>query len=313
LMAEHTSIDMSKKLGYKFDKYKRWLNNEKILKWDEFIQLANATQLNLNEALSIFKTNTTDVFTNEQIFSYLKEFNLFKTNQDVADYLKCHISVVKRYSKGITIPDVETIFRLIDYNSNYLSAFLNKLFPQKISNPLLNKWIEVGAKPASFESSLPLSSMIEAALYLDHYKEKTISTELWLAEILCFDVETIKEALKKMLEYEVLAFDGKDHYYPTNKTTNLNGLTLQDIIPFIQFLNLRFVDLLEKRKNPEFQMQATPGAMVYRVFPASNESMAKINIILFKANNEILKALEEDPNPKSEARALLLQTFSITK
>lgn len=314
ISANHSTSEISKSLGFKFDKFGRWINNLKILKWDEFTIICNQMGLNLSHALEIVKYQTSEDQSPESIFGHLKKYNAFSSNQEAADYLKYNISVVKRYSSGSTLPDIETIFKLLDYKNNILSLFLSRLFNDQFNNPILKSWIDSGAKPTYLEANLPISSMIEAALFLESYKTKDLTTVEWLSNYLHFKLEIIEEALAKMLQSEMLTIskENADIYIPSQTTTNLDGLEVQEIIPFIQFLNLRLVDMLEKRKAIDFKSSTAPGAMVYRVFPTSTEAINKINTILFQAHAEILKTIEEDTNPKTEARVLLLQTFSLT-
>ncbi len=312
-LGKHSTVEMSRSLGFKFDKYKRWMKNEKILKWDEFNILCDRAGLNLTNALEVIRFPYSQYLSVNSFFAYLKEFNAFKTNQEASDYLKCHVSVVKRYNNGNTFPDVETVFKMIDFKTNILSLFLNRLFSQKINNTLLRKWIEDGSKQARFETQLPLSSIIEAALNLEAYKQKTEATDVWLAQLLGFSREDIRAVLKRMVDSQIITCEKDDVYLVNNYTTNLDGVSSQEIIPFIQILNLKLVENLERRKDANYQPDARPGAVVYRVFPASLESMDKINSLLSKVSVDILKILEEDSHPKIEARAVLLQHFSLTK
>ena len=129
--------ELSLELGFKFDKYKRWLNNEKILKWDEFYFLCDKLNYDLDSALKVIVPYEDKIPVRDNFFLFLKKFNLFENNSDVATYLNTHVSVVQRYSKGEIIPDTETIFKLIGKTENSLSAFFNQLFKNNIKNESL--------------------------------------------------------------------------------------------------------------------------------------------------------------------------------
>lgn len=313
ILGMRPTFEMSRHLGFTFDKYKRWMNNEKILRWNEFTELCEKAGLNLQSALEMIKLPKDEATSSEKLFLHLKDYNFLKTNQEVSNFLKCHVSVVKRYSVGHTVPDVETIFKLISFRANGLSLFINRLFANEVHNPLLKKWIDTDAESVRFETKYPMSSMISAALSLEDYKNRKLTTEQWLAQLLNFDVSEIQKTIISMLNSKIITQTEEDKFQVNHTTTNLDGVTVQEIVPFIQYLNKRLIDKLEKRKDSRFKSQAAPGAMEYRVFPASLESIDKINSILNKAGNEILKTLEEDTNPKIEARTILLQHFSLTK
>lgn len=307
------SYEMSRELGFSFDKYKRWMKNEKILRWNEFVEICERNNLNLWSALEILKISHRDALDPVKLFNHLKVVNTFKTNQEVAEYLKCHISVVQRYSNGATIPDFETIFQLINFKLNDLALFISRLFSDQIQNTYLKKWIDSDSNFARFECKYPVSSMISAALCLDLYLDKKNSTADWLSEILNLDMATINEALDKMKESKVIIEVKPDFYVPEHITTNLDGVKSIEIIPFIQYLNRTLIDKLELRKNEDYQPKYAAGAMAYRVFPASLSAIDKINMIMNKAHMEIVKTLEEDQNPKVEVRSILLQNFSLSK
>jgi hypothetical protein len=307
-----TSAELSKELGYKFDKFRRWLNNESILKTEDFFKICNIKNLNVSLALDLFKFDLSFEGSFDNLFKHLSNYNVIESNKDLSDYLNCHISVVKRYSKNEVDPNIEVILKLMDFKAHHLPLFFRRLFNAKVTHPIFRSWVIENSNAPSFESSLPLSSMIEAVISLDSFKNIKNSHEIYLAELLEHDVDEIKLVLGKMLtsgviknENEVLAI--------SNNTTNLDGLTLQDVIPFIIKLNQKMIKILEKRKDPNFILPWTHGVMAYRVFPSSIESVQKINSILLKANSEILKTLEEDTNPKVEARAVLMQSFGVTK
>lgn len=313
ILGMKASYDMSRDLGFSFDKYKRWMNNDKILRWNEFIDICDKNNLNLSSSMEILKIARDDAFDPVKLFNHLKMINAFKTNQEVADYLKCHVSVVQRFSNGATIPDFETIFKLINFKLNDLALFISRLFSDQITNPLLKKWIDNDINFARFESKYPLSSMISAALCLEEYREKDKATAEWLSDVLKIDLATIKNAMIKMQESKVIEETSPDIYITDHTTTNLDGVTTLEIIPFIQYLNRTLIDKLELRKSPEFQSKSAAGAMAFRVFPASLEAIDKINMIIIKAHTEILKTLEEDKNPKVEVRTILLQNFNLSK
>ena len=307
-----SSAELSKELGYKFDKFRRWLNNESILKTEDFFKICEVKKLNVDQALDLFKFSFSSKAPTESLFRHLSDYNVIESNKELSDYLNCHISVVKRYSKSEVDPNIEVIFKLMDFKAHHLPLFFKRLFNAKVTHPIFRSWVIENSNAPSFESSLPLSSMIEAVISLDSFKNIKSSHEIYLAELLEHDVNEVKMVLGKMLtsgivknENGVLAI--------SNNTTNLDGLTLQDVIPFIIKLNQKMISVLEKRKDPNFILPWTHGVMAYRVFPSSIESVQKINSILLKANSEILKTLEEDVNPKVEARAILLQSFGITK
>lgn len=312
LLGSNSSLAFSKKLGFKFDKYRRWMQSESILRLEDFFQICKLNNLEVEKGLDIFKFSLPNENGYSQLFNHLRDYNVLDSNKALAEYLKCHVSVVKRYVKGEVEPDVETIFKLMDYRSNHLPLFFRRLFASNIKHPILKGWILENVKAPQFESTLPLSSMVEAILSLESYKEFEGDSAEFIADLLEREPTEVKSALDQMTSSNVIRLE-QHKYKIQNNTTNLDGISFQDIIPFIQYINAKMIMVLEKRKDPYYQLPWTPGVMAYRVFPASIQSVQKINTILLRANAEILKELEEDQHPKIEARAILLQNFGITK
>lgn len=307
-----SSAELSRSMDFKFDKFKRWLDNTKILRWDEFILLCEAAHLNLDYALNIILYAENDLNHKHNIFLRLKLLNSFDTNQEIADYLNCHPSVVQRHLIGKTVPDVETVFKLIDKQANMLASFIFRLFNNHIRNPFLLKIINKDLTTQIFEANLHISSMIQACLSIRPYRERKIKTDIYLSEVLELKLEEIQSALRQMIEMEVLEWNGDDDYKVSNRTTNLGAASFHDAIPFYLDLNEKLCQVLKKMsKDPEATTK--PGAMAARVYPASVESMETIRSIVLKAHADILKTLEDDENEAVEACCMLLQVFPITK
>lgn len=312
LIIGSSSNEISKMLGYKFDKYRRWLNNESTLKTEDFIKICHIKNLNVNSALDLFKYRIESESNDSPLFKHLITYNVMEGNKEISEYLNSHISVVKRYVKNEVDPNIEVILKLMDFKAHHLPLFFKRLFNSKISHPIFKSWVIENSNAPSFETSLPLSAMIEAVISLENFKEIKDNHAKYLADLLERDISEIDFVVKKMLSSGIIKIEN-GVLGITNNTTNLDGLTLQDVIPFIIHLNQKMIHVLEKRKDPNYKLPWTHGVMAYRVFPSSVESAQKINTILLKANSEILKVLEDDTNPKLEARAILLQSFGITK
>lgn len=184
------TYEMSHKLGFKFDKFKRWLNGDKILKWNEFTQVCLTLDLDLKSAFEVLNYDE-----KINIFLHLKQMNSFTTNTEMAAYLKCHRSVIQRQITGFTNPDVQSIIKLISKRRTLLPNFLLKLFKNKISNTELQSWIDDELKvtkinPKDLESLVGIVSKIS----IHNLKDPT---DEWLAQSLNVDVADINKFTKK--------------------------------------------------------------------------------------------------------------------
>jgi predicted transcriptional regulator len=307
-----STVDLSRKMDFKFDKCKRWLDNTKILRWDEFVDLCTAADMNLSNALEVLHYPDSERPIAQNIFLKLKFINSFNTNQEIADYLNCHASVVQRYLIGKTVPDMEIVFKLIDKQANMLASFIYRLFNNNIRNPFLLKIINRDLSTPIFETQLNISSMIQACLCIKSYKEKTQDSASWLSDVLELSLDEVQSALEKMLEMEIIEWDGVDCYKVLNRTTNLGVATFKETIPFYKGLHKKLYELLEKKEN-DTDATTRPGVICARVYPASKTSMATIRAIILKAHADILKTLEEDQEEAVDACGMLLEFLPITK
>ena len=302
-----STAEVSQLIGFSFDKYKRWLDNGKILKWDEFTELCLTLGFNLDEALTLLAFPQDDYNQPKDLFAFLKIRNSFETNQKIADYLNFHVSVIKRYNQGETIPDLETILKMRNYRSNFLAGFLKRLFPLA-KNQFLKNLFDNELKGAEFTGHI--HAMIQACISLRSYQDKTVKTAQWLSYQLSFDLETIEDSLAAMVSVGTLV-QRDDVYTVAENTTNMQN-TFLEAIPHYQAMNLRLVERLQVLKSTP-QATARPGVMAHRTFAAGEATLKKVNLAILKASSDILKILEDSDEPRTKACCMLLEVFPITK
>ncbi|MBY0415590.1 MAG: helix-turn-helix transcriptional regulator [Bdellovibrionales bacterium] len=312
ILDNSSTIEISKELGYKIDQYKRWLNEEKIFRWDDFELLCEKKGVKLQEALG--KVVPITIYSNEKnVFAILRQWSLLETNGEVAEYLNCHVSVIKRYNQGKTVPDLETILKMLDVKSNQLQAFINSLF-ERIKNLQLKELVKSDEHFHTDILKNPLIPVIDSIVGIESYKKRSISSAEWIAEQIKEPVEKVQKTLSKMLALEVLSLEtNTDTYVSTKKVTNLEGATFQDHIQGIQYLISKGNEGLDKRKDPKFVPPYFGGATTYSVFGMSVDTIKKVNDIIFQAQNEIHQLMENQTGPEVEVRAILLQTFGLAK
>ena len=303
-----TTSQMSQSLGFKFDKYKRWLNNDKILRWDEFEFLCANQGINLPHALGAVIPSSLHG-PKKNIFALLKDWNLFKSNKSVSEYLKCHISVIKRYNTQETIPDVETVFKLIGKKTGQLGIFINELFSYKIEGLKLKQLIGAGQGNDLILKN-PLIMIIDSALQLEAYNQKITSTDAWLADLLDISQKEVNHLLEQMLSMEIIEKD-KDIYKSTYKFSQTDGLTYQENIPKLQYAASKYLELLNLRKDPNYKPDGFPEVGHMLFLTLNRDNIAKINNILVNAYNEIHQISLMDKGVKTEIRIVQVQSFSL--
>ncbi len=314
ILGENNSKEISQKLGYNFDQYYRWINNLKVLKWDEFIKICQTFNLAITEAYSSFTPNLSTNADAKTLINILKESSSFKSNQELANYLNCHVSVLKRYLAGTTIPNTEIIFKLIDLHPEQFRLFIKRLLVKNIENSTLKTFIEPTYQSMLTSSRYPQTAIIEALLLMQDYLERDlkIDTTFFLSQKLNLSLEETEKLVRLMLENGKIESQGP-HFAPSLLTTNFSGIPFEDAINFYYFLLDTFKTLIQNKVNGLPSFGKTPGMMAGRIVPMSVKSMNRVNEILARAHDEIISTCEKDDDPKVECRALLLLTGTIIK
>jgi hypothetical protein len=319
ILGDRTTLEMSKLLGFKFDKYKRWLDNSKIMKWDEFEFLCQKVGIKFKDSFEMLLYYP-DTLNDKNFFIFLKDYNVFSTHPEIADYLKTHVSVIQRYVKNETIPDVETIFKLIGKKPHILGPFIQKLFPHGVKGSLLLKWIEEDMGDLVAKNQHPLGFIICYLVQFDSYKNKDIPSDQWIASKLDHDLEEIQFVLKGLVESNVLKLEN-DHYSVTNTSQivqNMNALPREELLPTLIYLNKKIIDIFEKSKDSSHQIKKSnyQSAFGFSINALNKKQMDKVNQLVFKTTNEMEKIFDEDvsndvDDPKIEVRAMLFQIFTL--
>jgi hypothetical protein len=299
---------MSRKLGFKFDKYKRWLEGSKILRWEEFVELCNVVNLDINGAIDKVRINNAG----NNFFSYLKMINSFESSQEVANYLNTHVSVVKRYALGETSPDTETIFKMIDNTPNYLTAFLTGLFPAGVKVPALNDLIVEEVNEVNFQKTNENISIVRACFELETYAQRRVSTDAWISEITKIPQEEVRLIINELVKLKLLIPDGDDNYKFSSEQLHTRSTSFKDGIPSLKSFNSKAYEYLSL-KYAEENPTSRPGLMAKQVYPVSHETLKKVNNILIKAYADMAREIEEDKDPRVEIVCGLFQLFPLVR
>jgi hypothetical protein len=269
MLGTQSTLEKSIMLGFKFDKYRRWLKNTKILKWNEFEFICSKLGYDLPDALRMIGYDATD---GRDLITYLKEFNNFETNFQLSAYLKAHISVVQRYLSGNTVPDVQTIFKLIGMKPGYLSKFLKKLFKNNIVHIHLNAWIEMDSNTSRLSANV-LSPLIEIASNYTLTKTAKPPTADRLAEILNVDVKEVELALTKA-NGTVKKINHQVNFQESSvKIVLANNTSLRKINEIMHNAQSEIFKILENNSGPATEV----GVILMQTFnfTVANESIVK--------------------------------------
>ncbi|MCB9027287.1 MAG: DUF4423 domain-containing protein [Bdellovibrionaceae bacterium] len=298
ILKKSKTSSLSHKLGYKFDKVKRWKNGTKQLNWNEFCDLCFVLKIPLLEALGF---SLGALFENEKqaykIIPYLKKFNKFKTTSQMAKQMGVSIASMQRYLSCQSYPEVEFILDCIDQRPLFLDQFLSAL-------------LVIREKSELTILSIPWASAVANAMSLQQHMSLPKFSPAWVAEHLSLTEVHVLQAVQLLEEIGLIEFHG-NHYMPTLSRTIAvrSEICQEDYLQFIRFWMERASRRL-KINNIQTNDHKIADKDGFRVFACSPNIARKITEVLINAEQEIHDLLQVDTEEKSEVRVFLYHHFS---
>lgn len=296
-----STSSLSMKLGYSFDKVKRWQNGSKQFRWNEFCDLCEVTKIPLADVLAAtFGIKGTNRKSTYQIVAQLKIFLRIKSANLLAQTMGINSSVMQRYLLGTTFPDIEIILALIDQRPNFLELFLQNLFLSKKTVPSNKSFISL-----PWAAAVANAASLNAHLNLDEFSAK------WIADFVGLTEEQVSQAINLMLQLNMIEKKGP-HYGPTLARTIAvsSHLDKSEYAQFIRYWMRRSELRFATEDGNPINKNKTSNKDAFRIFSASPKSTEKISEIIMKAEQEIHDLLQQDNEEKNDVRVLLLHHFS---
>ncbi len=298
-----STASLSVKLGYSFNKVKRWQNGSKQFRWNEFCDLCVVTKTPLAEALAstfgILNSKRMGVY---RIVLHLKTFLRTDSASTLSKMLGISPTVTQRYLLATTFPDIEIVLELMDQRADFLDLFLENLLHLKKTSTADKSII-----------NLPWAVAVVNATSLKEHLDLEEFSANWIAEFVGVSAEQVNQAIELMVELNLIEKNGA-HYGPTLARTIGVLNQKSEKVKYAQFIRywmrrseLRFATA---DANP-INKNETPNKDAFRIFAASSESAQKISDVIMKAEQEIHDLLQRDTQEKTDVRVLLLHHFSV--
>lgn len=301
LLTGKSTTALSKKLGYSFDKVKRWKTGSKQLHWNEFCDLCLLLKLPLQEAmassLGILFDRKNDYY---RIVPHLKVFLGNRSTAVLAKQMKVSTSALQRHLSLKSFPELEFVFKMIDQRPHFLDNFLDSLLMSK----------EVSSTKKSM-ISIPWTAAVANAASLKAHSSLPAFSKTWLANFLGLSEEQVDEAIELMLQLKLIEKKGS-HYGPTLSRTIAvsSAIDKNDYSQFIRYWMRRAEHRFATKSGVPINKNESPNKDGFRIFSASAKSVQKISEILVTAEQEIHELLQQDTDEKTDVRVLLLHHFS---
>lgn len=290
---------ISRKMGYSFDKVRRWANGSKQLRWNEFCDLCILLKAPLLEALA---SSLGIVFVRKKdaygIVSHLKTFSGIPSTKDLSKTLNVSASALQRYINQDVYPDVEFVIEMIDLRANFLETFMENFS---------------GTKRLDVKSilSLPWTAAVSNAASLKAHMSLKEHSSKWIGDFLGLTEEQVNEAIQLLVSLKLIEREGS-HYRPTLSRT-IGVPSLKNSLEYSRFIRF-WLKRAEGRFNTStgepINVQGGANKDCFRIFSASSESACKISEVITKAEQEIHDLLLQDTHEKTDVRVLLFHHFS---
>lgn len=300
LLTKKSTASLSKKMGYSFDKVKRWKNGTKQLRWNEFCDLCEKIHAPLPETLlSVLGFSMERPKDAYKIVGHLRYFTQEKNNTSLAKKMGVSVSVLQRYIGGKTYPDLESIFELIDSQPGFLNSFLENLTPSLENQPEKSMF------------SLPWVGAVSNAASLKAHQDLPEHSSSWIAEHLGLTLKQVEEAITLMVDLELIHKPGA-HYQPTlSRTISLSRqMNPKEHANFIIFWSDRAKARFDTPTGKAINKLDGPNCDLFRTFACSPGDAQKITDMIKKTEFDIHDLLQKSKEEKTDVRVFMFHHFS---
>ncbi len=300
ILHEKSTSALSQRMGFQFDKVRRWKNGSKQLRWDEFCELCEATKKPLAEALAstfglIFKNKKA----RSRIVYHLKVYSQVKNVKSLSETLGVSKAALQRYINGDSYPDVEFILAMMDLRPDFLKNFMEC-------------FVENRKPSAQSMLSLPWAAAVANAASLRKHLSLPMHSPEWIAAFLRITERQVNEAISLMETLGLIERRGA-HYSPTLSRT-IGVQSSHQSLDFARYIK-HWLKLASQRYDTKdgVPKNATgfPSNGGFRIFACSEDSATRIADIINRAEQEIHDCLVQDKSEKVDVRVFLFQHFSL--
>lgn len=299
-------VELSRRLGYSFNQVERWRRGIKQCRWGEFWDLCEITGTPLpkilHELLAFPYSDEPADF-----MRHLRSLHLAQSIETLAPQVNVHPATLKRYFRGDTSADLETVLRIIQLTPQALETFLARLGvqPSHFTNPdsALSRVSE-----REWMGLEPVLAALLAALELTGYLENSHSPEFLGREvgITATEVDALLDPLRIA---GIVQWNGRV-YHKSAEFLQFEGASRQAAIRFAQFWTRRSYVRLVGNDGEPVTKGPLPNYFGFRIAALSSEGERRVAEALRRCHQEIIAIEANDESPKNEVRVILLHDFS---
>lgn len=303
LRGKNTQMQMSAKIGFKYNKWAKWESGQKRIMWNEFMAVLNILKINIYIDLSeiLNKQITIKTPENEILHGILKKYGGL---DDPEIFKKLNISKSTLYRKLTNSQAISLAFFF------HLLDFLSSTFPQLLkailSNPTTPELKKLCSKLDShfdIEGRYPWISAIEGVLETSEYKNLKKHSDHFIAKKFNISSERVKFALKILINVGAIKFSNNKYILTNNQIDLTNTVTASKFMKY-------WTQVALNRFNTPDGVPLPREGWHTKVFSVSREAQQKITDARRRFESEYMKILNQDASTeKDELQVLLLHLF----
>lgn len=295
---------LSEQMGFSFNQVGKWESGATQIKWGEFLSLAQTLQTPIENYFRYSFVYRQPEFTVDTTLQTLvSRLNLLSNREDRMKALG------RKWMKGHVNPSFSEVLRVMGSKAPLLFGWLslfadcNLLASLKDSHEIFLKNVE-----AVLEN--PSVVFVNAALHLKRYQELELHDETMLAEHSACSCEELRQALKVLLKFDLIMFDGRK-YLPSFFDFSFSGLRH----PKLRGLT-KAATCLAAARYPDQPIVIdpkrvrNPSQSSVRVVAMSSEAARKIAELIEIFHNQADEIVNADHLDKDNVQIILLHSFA---
>lgn len=309
LRGEKSQIEMSRDLGFSFNQWNKWETEQKVLKWDEFLDILNRLRLPYFQIFQdVFAIRNTEV-TFEILLEYLTSG---MSSEEISSLLKTDESTLRRWKREHISPSIELIFLLISQKQGTLHTLLSRLVPiEKIQ--ILGGEFKQLSLLQSHEARYPFSGALEACLELKDYQAFEAHNLEWVAQRVRVSPQLVTEALENLKVIGAVKWENQK-YTRVRNWVSMTGIDPVDAAKVDHY----WTEYASARYHTNDGVPLIPNRPVntnirsYRVAAVSESTALEIQKKLRQTSQEILSLIQSDEAPKDLVVLYLSHFFDVS-
>lgn len=295
---------LSEQMGFSFNQVGKWESGATQIKWGEVLSLAQALQAPIENYFRYSFVHRQSEFTVETTLQTLvSKLNLLSNREDRLKALG------RKWMKGHVNPSFSEVLRAMGSKAPLLFGWLSLFVDCNLLASLKDSY-EIFLKNLEAVLENPTVVFVNAALHLKSYQDLDLHDENMLAEHSACSNEELRQALKVLLKFDLIMFNGKkylpsffDFSFSSLRHPKLRGLT-------------KAATCLAAARYPDQPIVIDPQRVrnsshsSVRVVAMSSEAARKIAELIVNFHNQAEEIVNADHLDKDNVQILLVHSFA---